>query len=445
MTRTGAAVTATVCATVAFVCAPVSAAVLPVHPDGHGPHGTIQAAVAAAAEGDTVLLADGIYTSEGNINVDLLGKAITVASTSGDPRACVIDCEADLAEVGRLGSLSPWLLDREGNAIGRGTVWYPDTTINRGGFILRTGESRRTVIAGIGVRNGLGTGGGGAIRCTRGARPTIRDCRFERCAGSCGGAVVCYDRASPRFEGCEFVGNLELPRADRRPHLSFEPPVCAEPASSAIYCSHAGVTLQNCVLRTGGAERPGSLVDLDHASAEIEQCTFYSSAVATDDCRAALISMTQSDLDARASIICCPEQRPTAWQFEPGYAPRFQECCILGSWDAPDLGRNDVYWNPEGLNWLAPDDSTTAAAESSPQGEPATETRPVPVDLARAAVDTPAQIGRHGNFAADPRFADATAGDLRLRPDSPCRAGTTENPGARALGAAMHTGLRGIR
>ena len=445
------AVAVAVCVIAAFVSAPVLAAVLPVDPDGRGPHGTIQAAVASAAEGDTVLLADGIYTGEGNFNVDLLGKAITVASASGDPLACAIDCEVDLAQVGRLGGHSPWLLDREGNAIARGIVWYPDTTINRSGFILRTGESRRTVIAGIGIRNGLGAGGGGAIRCTRGARPTIRSCRFERCAGSCGGAVVCYDRASPCFEGCEFVGNLELPRMDRRPRLSFEPPGCAEPASSAIYCSHAGVTLRNCVLRTEGAERSGSLLDLDHASAEIEQCTFYSAAATTEDCQSAAISMTQSELDVCATIIYCPGQRPTAWEFEPAFAPRFRECCILGSWDAPDHGRSEVYWNPEGLSWLVPDDSTMAASESSPLYEPKPktktepETHPAPVDLARAAVDTPAQIGRNGNFAADPRFVDPPSGDLSLREDSPCRAGTEENPGARALGAPVHAGSRGIR
>ncbi len=53
---------------------------------------TIQQAIDAAQTGDTVLVSDGIYTGEGNKNLDFKGKKITVTSLNG-PASTIIDCE----------------------------------------------------------------------------------------------------------------------------------------------------------------------------------------------------------------------------------------------------------------------------------------------------------------------------------------------------------------
>lgn len=39
-----------------------------------------------------MVVADGIYTGEGNVELDFLGKAITVKSENGAAN-CMIDCE----------------------------------------------------------------------------------------------------------------------------------------------------------------------------------------------------------------------------------------------------------------------------------------------------------------------------------------------------------------
>jgi hypothetical protein len=53
---------------------------------------TIQEGIDACTDGDTVLIAPGVYTGEGNFNIDTGGKAILVAGESGAPNT-IIDCD----------------------------------------------------------------------------------------------------------------------------------------------------------------------------------------------------------------------------------------------------------------------------------------------------------------------------------------------------------------
>ncbi len=105
---------------------------------------TIAEGINEAVNGDTVLVADGIYTGTGNKNLDFgVGpKAITVQSENG-PENCIIDCQSS----------------------GRG-------------FIFQNSETTSSIIDGLTIKNGKITGNpakGGGIYCS-GASPAIKNC-----------------------------------------------------------------------------------------------------------------------------------------------------------------------------------------------------------------------------------------------------------------------------
>lgn len=57
-----------------------------------GPKKTFQHGIAVAVDGDEVVVADAVYTGDGNTFIQYYGKAITLRSTNGSAN-CIIDCE----------------------------------------------------------------------------------------------------------------------------------------------------------------------------------------------------------------------------------------------------------------------------------------------------------------------------------------------------------------
>ena len=106
-----------------------------------GEYTTIQAAIDAAVNGDTVELADGTYTGSGNRDLDFGGRLITVRSANG-PENCIIDCEDD----------------------GRG-------------FYFHSGETADATVEGFTISNGF-MDTGGAVLIENGSSPTFSACRF---------------------------------------------------------------------------------------------------------------------------------------------------------------------------------------------------------------------------------------------------------------------------
>jgi parallel beta-helix repeat protein len=174
-----------------------------VNPDGTGDQPSIMAAIYYGADGDTVLLADGIYTGQDNTEVTYRGKAVVVASQSRDPHLCIIDCR---------GSESNWSR----------------------GFLFYYGEGPGSVLEGVTIRNGYGYEGGGiwcwassprlsniilsgntavfsggGIYCGGGSSPEIRNLTIFGNRAADGGGLYCISGSSPTIGNTIVAYNLE--------------------------------------------------------------------------------------------------------------------------------------------------------------------------------------------------------------------------------------------
>lgn len=133
-----------------------------------GPKSSIQAAIDAASDGDTIIVADGTYSGVGNRDLHFDDKQLVLYSAGG-PDNCVIDCEY-------LGS----------------------------GFVFAPGDGRDTWIQGFTITHGSDPDGG-AIRCYGGS-PTIRHCRIVANIGS----GIGVDGGSPLISCCTVESNTNL-------------------------------------------------------------------------------------------------------------------------------------------------------------------------------------------------------------------------------------------
>ena len=133
-------------------------------------HPTIQAAINASANGDTIIVASGTY----NELIRFFGKAVTLRSESG-PATTIIDG-------GQLGT----------------TVKFANA------------ETAATVLEGFTIRNGRAAVGGGMY--INSASPTIRDCVFVANTALDRGAGAAVVNGRPSFTGCTFDANTATDR-----------------------------------------------------------------------------------------------------------------------------------------------------------------------------------------------------------------------------------------
>lgn len=131
---------------------------------------TIQAAIDACVDGDSVVIADGTYTGLGNQLLDFQGKSILVTSANG-PARCILDGQQAASLV---------FLDK-----GPGLAH----------------------LRGLTFRRGSGSTGGAVFM------RNLAEARFEACvftdnhASIRGGAVAVEEAANVHFVGCQFTDN----------------------------------------------------------------------------------------------------------------------------------------------------------------------------------------------------------------------------------------------
>jgi len=447
------------------------------------PFGTIQFAVDAALESDTVVLAPGHYSGAGNFAVDPNGKALTVRSTAGSAQT-VIECP------------------RSG--------WEPETHA----FVFQSGEGDAFVVEGITisgdpeVRPILVNGGGLLIV---GSSPTIRDCVFEyngrgltlcqqssavfdNCvfrmnyggtssAGPApaslsvdgiegfywyGGAIRCSDNCDVRFTDCTFqdniaevsgggAGSITDSRATfercvfdgNRTYYIFESPL-----GGAIYSSAATLVFEDCSFIGNQADGAGGAIFAeDNSDLVFNTCLFDSnigyreggaigaanSVVQLTGCRVThntclgmgskrggAIAVTASSLTLSGSTVT--DNR--LYTYDPEHEPAFGSA-IYSSQSDIEVTRCVLSHNlGDTAFWAEDETSTLTFACTNVFGNEAGDWI--------GSIETFAQTSN--NLSADPLFCDAENGDYTLNDCSPC---APENSPCGeligALGVACHT------
>ena len=232
------------------------------------PFDAIQEGINAAAAGDEVVLADGIYTGFGNKELDYGGKDITVRSASGHADACVIDCQ----EEGR-------------------------------GFDFHSGETAAAVLAGVTIRSGSAdpvTLQGGGISCRNNSNPTINDCIInENFAYGAGAGIFCEDSSptlndcsvSDNYMGMGYGGGLACwnghPTLNRcnidgnsycgvnlwdQSNAMFNDCSISMNYGSGVYCIQSSPTFINCTITNNRGDVGGG-VQCDNSSPVFDNCT----------------------------------------------------------------------------------------------------------------------------------------------------------------------------
>ncbi|MFH0765140.1 MAG: right-handed parallel beta-helix repeat-containing protein, partial [Calditrichota bacterium] len=180
----------------------------------------IAAGIANAQAGDTVLVADGRYTGQGNTRVSIASR-IVVMSENG-PRNCTIDCERaegvyafDLAANGAQirGFTITGAMDHAIKVLGARTDW-----IIRNCTLVRNQNDNNQRV-GIRVEGGTGTIfecifqenitplSGGCIFITTSSQVVVNSCLFLNNRGLLGGAIIITQSSTPVIRNCFFQGN----------------------------------------------------------------------------------------------------------------------------------------------------------------------------------------------------------------------------------------------
>jgi predicted outer membrane repeat protein len=190
-------------------------------PDGSGDAPTIQAGIDSAATGDTVELAAGEFSGDGNRDLYFRGKSITVTCENADPTTCIIDCG------GTVGDL-------------------------HFGFAFIADEDRNSQVHSVTITGGYHMAG--AAVCCDNTSPSITDCILSGNTATVAGGAVASD-GSPLFSRCTFEGN-------------------AAPYGGAVYSNYGAPEIQDCVFRDNVAEHDGGGVLSEHGTTVVTQSEF---------------------------------------------------------------------------------------------------------------------------------------------------------------------------
>jgi predicted outer membrane repeat protein len=191
------------CLLVCLTAPHADATIITVDWAGSGDHLTIQAGIAAAGMGDTVLVLAGTYTGAGNRNLDFGGTNRVLMSDAGSA-ATIIDC-------GSAGRGLHFHSCEDTTSVVRGFTITDAAADSGAGAFCQSGSSPRFEDC-VFLSNTAQKQGGGL--CCLGSSPIVRDCRFEANVANqdgtpdgYGGGMACLNSSSVVIVDTDFAMN----------------------------------------------------------------------------------------------------------------------------------------------------------------------------------------------------------------------------------------------
>ncbi|UCD84608.1 MAG: chitobiase/beta-hexosaminidase C-terminal domain-containing protein [Deltaproteobacteria bacterium] len=256
---------------------------------------TVPEAAGAASIGDTIWVAEGIYTSDSpTTSVLIMKEAFLVYGgftgtegdlfERGDPTAhpTVLDGE-DVSYhvvVGASNALLDGFILTGGNASG----FNPD---NRGGGMINNGVINLLVTNCTFSGNSAGSSGGGVYNYNNSSL-SITSCTFAGNSAAAGGGMYNWDNSSPTITNCTFSGNTASNIGGGMYNWDNSSPVisnCTFRGNSAVNSSGGGMynnqysspILTDCIFSDNTAQDDGGgILNTWYSSSTITSCTFIS-------------------------------------------------------------------------------------------------------------------------------------------------------------------------
>ena len=220
------------------------------------PFATLQYAITAANEGDTVFVLSGTYKGKGNRNLDFAGTNLTLAvypKSDGTPGSVTLDV-------------------------------YDNGNDERA-FLFQTGETSNTVIDGFKIINGSEPYDSGGAVYIVGSSPTFTNCTFDSNNAHLAGAVFVYNYAAPTFTNCTFTNNSSFyggaTYMDYKTQASFS--ACTFSTNSgayggAVYTYASSDSYTDCTFDSNSAYVGGALYTTSNAAPTFTNATFSNNA-----------------------------------------------------------------------------------------------------------------------------------------------------------------------
>ncbi len=353
-------------------------------------YGTIQEAITAAVDADTIVLAPGTYTGFGNKDLDFQGKKIVVRGAG--PTSTFIDC------AGSAGSPS------------------------RGLRFDDAAENSSVLIEGLAIKNGYAPAdgpsfrpNGGAVIVMNGASPTFRNCRFELNFGKRnGGAISVEVGSSVALENCLFVDN------------SVFDPLDNEYWGGAVYLgSSTSAVITACEFINNSAFAGGALALDNSAVTIVSGCRFiansaqFAGVVICDAAAADFNGCAFADNFAEIAA-------GVGYSFNETLSSNFTNCTFVGNFlSTPNPNSGSVYYAQDAAvdfsRSIFYDNSGDEVLVCSGTGAFTIDCSNI---FGNASGDwtgcVASQSSSNGNFSADPIFCDLPGDDFRVRSSSPC-------------------------